>query len=199
MGGKIIIMTWSRGMSHLSKMSISIFLPHFLITSNASFWRKPHYNWISRNRVMKDLTMLKSISNKGIWTLFLPLSQKQHRQNPTHSSWSCHIFQKTNVFSLYFVWQKFKPTQPTMSFMYLINWVSQTISPHDNRGKTYQVVMSLAVGLAMPLIMLMSQERLLTSGTDKMLWKKREKNARNKLIWRDKVKSSITDHIKFTF
>ena len=96
-------------MSRLSKMSISIFLPHFLITSNASFWRKPHYNWISRNRVMKDLTMLKSISNKGIWTLFLPLSQKQHRQNPTHSSWSCHIFQKTNVFSLYFVWQKFNP------------------------------------------------------------------------------------------
>ena len=58
---------------------------------NASFWCKPHHNWVSGYRVMKDLTMLKTIWNKGIWTLFLPISQKQHPRHPTHSSWSCHI------------------------------------------------------------------------------------------------------------
>ena len=42
---------------------------------NASFWCKPQYNWISDYRVMQDLTMLKTIQNKGIWTLFLPISQ----------------------------------------------------------------------------------------------------------------------------
>ena len=58
---------------------------------NASFWCKPHYNWICGYRVMQDLTMLKTISNKRIWTLFLPISQNQYNQHPTHSSWSCHI------------------------------------------------------------------------------------------------------------
>ena len=41
---------------------------------NASFWYKSHYNWISGYRVMMDLTMLKTIWNKGIWTLFRPIS-----------------------------------------------------------------------------------------------------------------------------
>ena len=40
---------------------------------------------------MKDLTLLKTRWNKGILTLFLPLSQIQHRRHPTHSSWSCHM------------------------------------------------------------------------------------------------------------
>ena len=39
---------------------------------------------------MKDLTMLKTLWNKEILTLFLPISQKQHPRHPTHSSWSCH-------------------------------------------------------------------------------------------------------------
>ena len=59
---------------------------------NASIWCKPHYNWISGYRVMKDLTMLKTIWNKGFLTLFLPISQKQHPRHPTYSSWSCHIW-----------------------------------------------------------------------------------------------------------
>ena len=63
----------------------------FSIPKSDSFWCKPHYNWITGYRVMTDLTMLKTIWNKGIWTLFLPISQKQHPQHPTHSSWSCHI------------------------------------------------------------------------------------------------------------
>ena len=58
---------------------------------HASFWCKLHYNCISGYRVMNDLSMLKTIQNKGIWTLFLPISEKQHRRHPTHSSWSCHI------------------------------------------------------------------------------------------------------------
>ena len=70
------------------------FLMTFTKLQNASFWCKPHYNWIFGNsgyRVMKDLTMLKTICNKGIWTLFLPISQKHHSRHPTHSPWSCHI------------------------------------------------------------------------------------------------------------
>ena len=57
---------------------------------NASFWCKPHHNWVSGYRIMKDLTMLNTIWNKGNGTLFLPISQKQHPRHPTHSSWSCH-------------------------------------------------------------------------------------------------------------
>ena len=29
-----------------------------------------------------------------MWTLFLPISQKQHCRHPSHSSWSCHIYQE---------------------------------------------------------------------------------------------------------
>ena len=58
---------------------------------NASFWCKPHYNWRSGYRVMTDLAMLKTLWCKGIWSLFLPISQKQHPWHPTHSSLSCHI------------------------------------------------------------------------------------------------------------
>ena len=97
-----IYVTWSRERSHLSKISISIFLHHFL---EASFWCKPHYNWISGFRVVKDLTMLKTIWNKGFGTLFLLISQIQHPRHPrhpTHSSWSCHI--SANVKLRY--WQK---------------------------------------------------------------------------------------------
>ena len=53
--------TWSTKMSHLSKMSISIFSHHFLKTSKCFIWCKPHYNWISGYRVMKVLSMLKTI------------------------------------------------------------------------------------------------------------------------------------------
>ena len=42
-----INVTWSRGISHLSEISIPIFLRHFLIVQNAPLWCKPHYNWIS--------------------------------------------------------------------------------------------------------------------------------------------------------
>ena len=79
-------------MSHLSKMSISIFLHHFLKTSKCFILMQTQYNWISGYKVMKNLTMLKTIWNEGIQTLFLPISQKQHPWHPTHSSWSCHIF-----------------------------------------------------------------------------------------------------------
>ena len=34
----------------------------------------------------------KNNINKGIWTLFLPISQKQYHRHPTHSAWSCHTF-----------------------------------------------------------------------------------------------------------
>ena len=54
---------------------------------NASFWSKPI---ISGYRVVKNLSLLKTIQNKGIWTLFLSISQKQYGRHPTHSSW-CHI------------------------------------------------------------------------------------------------------------
>ena len=59
---------------------------------HASFWCKPHYNWMSGYRVMTDLTRLKTIRNKGIGTLFLPISQNQYRRHPTLFSWSCHIW-----------------------------------------------------------------------------------------------------------
>ena len=83
-------MTWSRDMSHLSKNFNFYFLtPHCHKFKNASFWCIPDYNWISGYRVMNDLSILKT--KKGIWTLFLPISQKQHGWHSTHSSWSCHI------------------------------------------------------------------------------------------------------------
>ena len=72
----------------------------FLKLRNASFECKPQYNWISSYRVMKNLAMLKTIWNKGIWTLFLPIFQKQHPQHPTHSSWSCHIY-----CTMWFIWK----------------------------------------------------------------------------------------------
>ena len=34
----------------------------------------------------------KQTWNKGIWTLFMPISKTTSR-HPTHSSWSCHIFE----------------------------------------------------------------------------------------------------------
>ena len=79
---------WSREMSHLSKILFSY--TTFSFFQNASFWCKPKYTWISGYRVIKDLSLLKPIYNKGIWTLFLPISQKQHGRHPTYSSWSCH-------------------------------------------------------------------------------------------------------------
>ena len=81
---------------------------------NTSFWWQPHYNWISGYRVMKDLTMLKTIWNKGIWTLFRPISQKQHLRHPTHSSWSCHIL---SLFCWY------------LSYRHWVEQTSYTIGP----------------------------------------------------------------------
>ena len=88
----VTYVTWSRKWVTCRKCQFLFSYTTFLKLQNASFWCKPHYNWISGYRVMKDLTMLKTIWNKGIWTLFLPISQKQHPWHPTHSSWSCHIF-----------------------------------------------------------------------------------------------------------
>ena len=34
----------------------------------------------------------KNNIKQRIWTLFLPISQKQYGRHPTHSSWSCHIY-----------------------------------------------------------------------------------------------------------
>ena len=73
------------------KFQFQFYYTTFSKLENASFWCKPHNNWISGYWVMKDLTMLKTIWNEGIWTLFLPISQKQHLRHPTHSSWSWHI------------------------------------------------------------------------------------------------------------
>ena len=58
---------------------------------NASFWCKPHYNWISGYRVIKDLTMLKNNMKQRNFNPVLPIPKKQHPRHPTHSSWSCHI------------------------------------------------------------------------------------------------------------
>ena len=49
-----IYVTRSREMSQFSCTTFSKL-------QNASFWCRPHYNWISGYRVMKDLTMLKTI------------------------------------------------------------------------------------------------------------------------------------------
>ena len=57
--------TWSRKMSHLSNKFNFYFLTslsHNL--KNASFWCKPHYNWISDSKVMKDLSMPKKKEQK---------------------------------------------------------------------------------------------------------------------------------------
>ena len=94
--------TRSREMSHLSKILFSC--TTFSRRQNASFWFKPHYNWISGYRVMK------AIWNKGIWTLFWPISQKQHPWHPTHFSWSCHICCH-QLISYFKIWWTFRGIQ----------------------------------------------------------------------------------------
>ena len=82
----VLHVTWSREMSHLSKCQ---FLFSYTIFW---FWCNPHYNWISGYRVMKDLTMLNTLWNKGVWTLFLPISQNNMPTSDTFLLIMSHIF-----------------------------------------------------------------------------------------------------------
>ena len=59
--------------------------------TNASFWCKLHMNWMSGYRVMSNLSLLKTIENKEIWTLSWPISQKQYLRHQTHFTWPCSI------------------------------------------------------------------------------------------------------------
>ena len=77
-------------MSHLSKISISIFLHHFLKTPECFILMQTPLQldiWFQSYEVFDNA---KTIWNKGILTLFLPISKKRHPRHPTHSSWSCH-------------------------------------------------------------------------------------------------------------
>ena len=58
-----IYVAWWREMSHWSKHlnSYSIFTPFSHNFKILHFWIKPHYNWISGYRVMKNLSMVKTI------------------------------------------------------------------------------------------------------------------------------------------
>ena len=49
--------------------------PTFSNLQNASFWCKPHYNWIFGYGVMKDLTMLKTIKQRNLNTVFANISK----------------------------------------------------------------------------------------------------------------------------
>ena len=96
-----VYVTRSRKMSHLSNISISIFLHRFHNTykccnvmqtpSQLDMWLQSY----------EGFDNAKTIWNKGIWTLFLPISQKQHLRHPTHS-WSCHIYVNTGSLMLSF-------------------------------------------------------------------------------------------------
>ena len=84
--------TWSREMSHLSKISNSFFLHHFLVTSKCfilmqtplqlDIWLQSYEGFVNAKNNIKQRN-----SNT-----VLPISQKQHLRHPTHSSWSCHIY-----------------------------------------------------------------------------------------------------------
>ena len=84
--------TWSRGKSHLSTISISIFLHHFLKTYKIfisiqtplqlDIWLQSYEGFGNARNIMKQ---------RNLNTVFLPISQKQHPRHRTHSSWSCHI------------------------------------------------------------------------------------------------------------
>ena len=84
-------MTWSREMSRLLKMSISIFLHHFLITSKCFILMQTPLQLDIWLQSYEEFVNAKTIKNKGIWPLFMPISQKQYLRHPTHSSWSCHM------------------------------------------------------------------------------------------------------------
>ena len=83
-------LTQSREMSHLSKISISIFLHHFLKTSKClilmqtplqlDIWLQSYEGFDNAKNNMKQRN-----SN----TVFANISKK-HPRHPTHSSWSCH-------------------------------------------------------------------------------------------------------------
>ena len=79
---------------------------------------------------MKNLSMLKTIWNKGIWTLFLPISQKQYGRHPTHSSWSCHIC------SCPFSWITLMKTLCTNEYFYTIDHSMWQLASLWNSDKT---------------------------------------------------------------
>ena len=88
----------------------------FSYTTFSKCWCKPHYNWISGYRVMTDLTMLTGW-NKGIWTLFLPISQNipDIRLN---SSWSCNIVWSCNILVFFWSWNFKNNTNVTLNFLH---------------------------------------------------------------------------------
>ena len=54
----------------------------------ALFWCESHSNWISGYR---ELANAKSNTKQNILNTVLPISQNQYFRHPTHSSWSCHM------------------------------------------------------------------------------------------------------------
>ena len=65
---------------------------------HASFWCKPHYNWISGYRVMKDLSMLiNNIKQRNLNTIFANISKTT---SPTSDSFlliMSHIYKLTLI------------------------------------------------------------------------------------------------------
>ena len=83
-----INVTWSKEMSHLSKILNSFFLHHFLVISKMFYFdANPITIGYLDYKVMKDLSMLKNNIKQEFEHCFC-----QYRQHPTHSSWSCHKY-----------------------------------------------------------------------------------------------------------
>ena len=97
-------------MSHLSKMSIPIFLHHSLINFNASFWSKPCNKWISglqsyeefvnakNNLKQSNLNTVFANISKIIWPTsdsFLLIVIMSHFMNPIYNWTNMHT--RTNA------------------------------------------------------------------------------------------------------
>ena len=85
-------MTWSREMSHMSKIFNFVFLTPFsdhlkMLHFDANPIKIGYLDY----RVTSNLWVLKTISKKRIWPLSMPISQKRYLRHQTHSPWSCHI------------------------------------------------------------------------------------------------------------
>ena len=92
--GLYTFVTWSREMSLLSKKFNFNF--YFLPPLSYNF-EMLHFdaNPITNGYLASELWRICRCSKqykKGIWTLYLPISQKQHRRHPTHFSWSCNVW-----------------------------------------------------------------------------------------------------------
>ena len=85
-------MTWSREMSHMLKILNFVFWTPFYDNLKMLRFDANPIRMGSGYRVKSNLWVLKTLLKKRIWPLSRPISLKRYFRHPTHSPWSCHIF-----------------------------------------------------------------------------------------------------------